>query len=66
MATAEKNLEYGVAFRRRASQFGVVVWSPDGKSVAAAGGQDFLGAKGDGLVWVWRVGYSEPMHFEGH
>lgn len=39
------------AYARKASPFGVVVWSPDGRSVAAASGPNL---EGDGVVWLWR------------
>jgi WD40 repeat protein len=51
------------ATTRKASPFGIVAWSPDGRCVAAAGGLD-LG--GDGVVWLWRLDGSKPLLLEGH
>ena len=67
MAATDEDLAYRVAYGRRPSQFGIVVWSPDGKSVAAAGGvNSFGGASGDGVIWLWRAGSQEPILLEGH
>jgi WD40 repeat protein len=55
----------GISFRmavaRRVSAFTVVAWSPDGRYIAAAGG--------DGVIWLWRLGpplaCSRPPQGEG-
>ena len=49
MAATDKDWAYRDAYGRRASEFGIVVWSPDGKSVAAAGGKDLYGGAGDAI-----------------
>jgi small GTP-binding protein len=47
-----------MAIARRASAFRCVAWSPDGRSVVAAGL--------DGVLWLWRLEKSEPVLLEGH
>ncbi len=57
------DVEVWLAIRRKASPFGVVKWSPDGRSIAAAGGPVF---EGDGIVWLWRLDGSNPLLLKGH
>ena len=52
------DVEIKLAMGRMASPFGVVKWSPDRRSIAAAGGPDVYG---DSVVCLWRLGGSEPM-----
>ena len=58
-----RDVEIRLAIARKASPFGVVKWSPDGRSIAATGGPDI---KGDGIVWVWRLDGSEALLLKGH
>ncbi len=57
-----RDVEIRLAIARKASPFGVVRWSPNGKSIAAAGGE----ASGDGVVWVWKLDGQEPLLLKGH
>jgi len=54
---------FRMAFGRRASEFGIVAWSPDGRWVAAAAGPELAG---DGIIWVWRAGSGQCALREGH
>jgi WD40 repeat protein len=60
-------VSFRVAFGRKLSQFGIVVWSPDGGWVAAAGHSDRPeGRLGDGLIRLWRPDSGEALILEGH
>ncbi len=58
-----RDVEIRLAIARKASPFGVVKCSTDGRSIAATGGPDI---KGDGIVWVWRLDGSEALLLKGH
>ena len=69
MATGDlSTIAIRLATARRAPRFGIVLWSPDGQSIAAAGGRDHASFRlaGDGVIWLWRLDYREPLLLEGH